>query len=133
MESRPFSVTLLAFGVLIIAGINLYRCVEALLQWRFLAELLPRLPLYQALSGAFWGLAGISTAWGLWRGAPWAARLAPYMAVAYTIYAWTDRVALRSGLQEYDLPFAAGSTILVLASTFWILSRSRVKSFFREN
>jgi len=55
------------------------------------------------------------------------------MAVAYTIYAWIDRVALRSGLQEYDLPFAAGSTILVLASTFWILSRSRVKSFFREN
>ena len=133
MASRPYSVTLLAFGVLIIAGINLYRCVEALLQWHFLAELLPTLPLYQALSGALWGLAGIPIAWGLRRGARWAARLTPYAAVTYTIYAWIDRLALRTGSQEYNLPFAVGTTILVLASTFWILSRPRVKSFFREN
>jgi hypothetical protein len=130
---RPFSVTLLAFGVLIIAGINLYRCVAALLQWRFLTELLPTLPLYQALSGAFWGLAGIPIAWGLWRGVRRAARLTPYAAVAYTIYAWIDRLALRTGLQEYNLPFAVGTTIVALASTFWILSRTKVKSFFREN
>lgn len=116
-----------------IAGINLYRCAEALLQWRFLANLLPTLPIYQMLSGAFWGLAGIPIVWGLWRGARWAARLTPYVAIAYTIYAWIDRLALRTGLQEYDLPFTVGTTILVLASTFWILSRPKVKSFFREN
>ena len=133
MKSRPFSVTLLVFGVLIIAGTNLYRCVEALLQWRFLAELLPTLPLYQSLSGAFWGLAGIPIAWGLWRGARRAARLTPYAAITYAIYAWIDRLALRTGLQGYDLPFAAGTTIVVLASMFYILSRPRVKSFFREN
>jgi hypothetical protein len=133
VESRPFSVTLLAFGVLIIAGINLYRCVGALLHWRFLAELLPALPFYQVLSGAFWGLAGVPIVWGLWRGARWAARLTPYASVTYTTYAWIDRLALRTGLQGHDLPFAVVATIVVLASTFWILSRPRVKSFFREN
>ncbi len=130
---RPFSVTLLAFGVLIIAGINLYRCVEALLQWRFLAELLPALPLYQVLSGAFWALAGIPIVWGLWHGARWAARLTIYTSLIYTAYVWIDRLALRIGLEAYDLPFAVGITVLLLACIIWILSRPRVKSFFREN
>ena len=133
MESRPFSVTLLAFGVLIIAGINLYRCVEALLQWRFLAELLPALPQYQMLSGIFWGLAGIPIAWGLWRGARWAARLTPFASITFTIYAWIDRLVLRTGLEEYNLPFAVGTTVVLLSSMYWILTRPRVKSFFREN
>jgi hypothetical protein len=131
--SRPFSVTLLAFGVLIIAGINLYRCVEALLQWRFLAELLLALPMYQMVSGIVWGLAGIPIAWGLWQGTRWAARLTPYATIAYVLYVWIDRLVLRTGLEAYDLPFALGITVVLLASIYWILSRQRVKSFFREN
>jgi hypothetical protein len=123
----------LVFGVLIIAGINLYRCVQALLQWRFLAELLLALPLYQVLSGIVWGLAGIPIAWGLWRGVRWAARLVPYTSVTYTIYAWIDRLLLRRGLEPYDLPFAIGITVILLAFVFLILSRPKVKSFFREN
>ena len=133
LHSRPFGVTLLVFGVLIIAGINLYRCVQALLQWRFLSELLPTLPLYQVLSGIVWGLAGIPMAWGLWRGARWATRILPYASLAYTIYAWIDRLLLRRGLEVYDLPFSIGTTVVLLASIFLILSRPRVKSFFREN
>lgn len=133
LHSRPFSVTLLAFGVLIIAGINLYRCVQALLQWRFLAELLPTLPLYQVLSGIVWGLAGIPMAWGLWRGARWSARLMPYASVTYTIYVWIDRLLLRRGLEGYDLPFAIGTTVILLAFILLTLSRPKVKSFFREN
>ncbi len=44
-----------------------------------------------------------------------------------------DRLALRIGLEAYDLPFAVGITVLLLACIIWILSRPRVKSFFREN
>ncbi len=133
MKSRPFGVTLLSFGVLIIAGINLYRCVEALLQWQFLAELFPALPVYQMLSGIIWGLAGIPIAWGLWRGTSWAARLTPFATIAYILYAWIDRLVLRTGLEAYNLPFELGLTVILLASIYWILSRPKVKSFFREN
>jgi hypothetical protein len=107
--------------------------MQALNQWRFLAELLPTLPVYQGLSGIVWGAAGVPIAWGLWHGARWAARLMPSAAVIYTVYAWIDRLLLRRGLEEYALPFAIGTTVILLASIFLILSRPRVKSFFREN
>ena len=131
-SSRPFSVTLLAFGVLIIAGINLYRGIQAAIEWQFLAGLLPALPLYQALSGFFWCLVGLPLAWGLWRGARRAARLVPYAVMAYLLYVWLDRLLLRKDLESASLPFALGLTSLLLFLVFWILSRPRAKYFFRE-
>jgi len=116
-----------------IAGINLYRCLEALLQWRFLAELLPALPFYQMVSGIGWSIAGIPIAWGLWRGARWAARLTPYASITYILYAWIDRLVLRASLEAYNLPFALGITVVLLTSILWIVSRPRAKSFFMEN
>jgi len=130
--SRPFSVTLLALGVLTIAGINLYRWIEAILQWRFLAGLLPALPSYLLLSGLFWSLVGFPLTWMLWRGHRRAARLAIWGALAYTIYYWLDRLLARQASAFDNLPFTLGFTVLVLALVLWTVSRPNARAFFRK-
>lgn len=128
--SRPFSVTLLVFGVLIIAGINLYRCIQAIVQWRFLAGLLPALPSYLMLSGLFWSLMGFPLAWRLWRGHHKAARLTLWFVLVYIIYYWLDRLLLRQGSAHDNLPFTLGLTVLVVIFIVWTLTRPGTKAFF---
>jgi hypothetical protein len=126
------SVTLLAFGVLIIAGINLVRLGQAIKQWQFIGELYPALPYYQALSGLFWSLAGFPLAWGLWRGSYQATRLVRWAALAYTIYFWLDRSLLRSGLEPTNLPFTLAANALLLVFVFWSVLSANVRVFFQH-
>jgi len=129
---HPFSVTLVALGVLILAGINLLRFIEALRQWQFLSTLLPISPLYLALSGLAWGGLGLSIVWGLWSGFRWAARALRWAALAYTLYYWIDRLTLSSPVAETNWLFAAVTNALILSLIFWILSRRKAKVFFGE-
>lgn len=130
---RPFGVTLLALGVLILAGINLDRFIEAIRLWEYLSQLLPVSPLYLAVTGLVWGLAGIPIALGLWRGWRWAPRLTRLGVLAYLLYYWVDRLSIenQSG-QSVNLPFAAGATLVILVYVFWLLSLRKVKNFFGE-
>jgi hypothetical protein len=129
---RPLSVTLLAFGVLIIAGINWIRIWQAIRQWQFIAELYPALPYYQAFSGFVWSLVGFPLAWGLWRGSKRAYHWIRWAALAYTIYLWLDRLLLRKGLELANLPFSLAANALLLVSVFWVVSRSRVRTYFQQ-
>ena len=130
--SPPAGVTLIACGVLTIAGFHLIRCLQAALQWRFLATLLPGLPLYQGLSGLFWAAARLPLAWGLWRGAPWAARWMRRATVIYVLYYWLDRLILRTGLEHADLPFTLILTILLASFVLWGLSTTQFRLHFLE-
>lgn len=130
---RPFLVTLLAGLVLIMASTNLVRFVEALSQWEFLSSL-PRVsPAYLVISGLFWFLIGFPLAWGLWRGHPQAPKATRIVALAYTAYYWLDRALLANvGVGQFNLPFAAGLTILLLILIFWMLARTASKVYFGE-
>jgi len=126
------SVTLLAFGVLIIAGINWVRLWQAIDQWQFIGELYPALPYYQALSGLFWSLAGFPLAWGLWHGSDRAAHWIRWVALAYTIYIWLDRLILRRGVELTNLFFTLSANALILITVIWIMSRPNVRAFFQQ-
>ncbi len=130
--SRPRSVTLLALGVLSITGLSLARFVGSLRQWDFLIEILPFSPLYPALTGLFWSLVGLPLAWGLWRGAVWSPILAKLAVPCYTFYDWFDRLVMASPAARMNWPFILGLNLLVLAYTFWTLSRPSSKAFFGE-
>jgi len=131
--SRPKSVTLLAGVVLILAGLNIVRLIQSLLQWDFLRALLPVSPVYLAVSGLVWGLAGLVLFVGLWLGQPWAPGLARWGSLVFFFYHWLDRLLFENpATWRFKTSFYIGVTVLTLGLVFWILSRSKVKSFFRR-
>ena len=134
---RPFSVTLLAVGVLTTAGIHLIRLLQAIQNWDFLAELPGVSPLYLALTGFFWAAAGFPLGLALLYGAPGAPAVARLMAAVYTIYYWSGRflAAYAAGSIQaagFAWGFAALLTVIFLGLFYWILSRPKAKAYFRR-
>jgi hypothetical protein len=131
---RPKSVTMLAVMVLILAGLNLDRLIQSLLQWNFLQALLPISPVFLAASGLVWGAAALVLFVGLWSGRSWAHGLARWGSLAFFLYHWLDRLLLENPVTwRFKTPFFIGLTVLTLGLVFWILSRPKVKSFFRRS
>jgi hypothetical protein len=140
---RPFSVTLLAVGVIIIGALSLARFGLALRYWEYLDTLTTVSPWYLALSGLVWGLAGLPLAWGLLRGKAWSPRLMRAMALTYATYFWLDQVFLQDhplsaaeGGARLLLPgnwtFEAGLTVVLLAFTVWTLNRRATQLYCGE-
>ena len=130
---RPFSVTLLALGVLTLGGLNLVRFIQSILHWGFLSRLLPFSPLYVALSGLIWAIAGFALAWGLWRGRIWAPQASRWATLVYLLYTWLNRLLYANpASRNTDLPFIAVLNLLLVAFIFWVLSRRKAKDFFGD-
>jgi hypothetical protein len=139
--SRPSSVTILALGVLIIAGINLIRLILSIKYWNFLTSWPGISPLYTTLTGLIWAFLCSLLFWGLWTAKKWVPQLMQAVALTYALYYWLDHVFLMghptsgvAGAQRIFLPvnwrFAAGLTVICLAFTAWTLQRSKVKMYF---
>ncbi len=130
---RPFSVTLLAIMVLIITGIYLIRFVQTLQLWDFLSGLPDVSPVYLAITGLFWTLAGLLLVWGLWRGRPGTPRATRIAVLAFTLYYWLNRLLLANASEDFvNWPFTAAGIIILITICFWILSRPKVRTFFGE-
>jgi len=140
-NKRPWSVTLLALGVLIITVINLTRLVLSIRYWGFLNSLPGVSPFYLAITGLIWTVAGSFLFWGLWRAKIWAPRLMQAVALTYALYYWLDLIFLKdhpvsgaTGVIRVLLPdnwqFSAGVTVVCLAYMVWTLGRSKVKAYF---
>lgn len=129
---RPFSVTLLAFGVLTIAGLNLTRFIEAIILRGFLAEF-PAVPvLYLALSGLFWGSTAVPLGYGLWTGRRWARNYMIIYALGYSAFFWVDRLFSGRRTITRNFPFVLGANLILLLITWWIISRRTGRAFFGE-
>ncbi len=132
-KSRPFLVWLAVLTALGFAAFNLARAVQAVWLWRILQVVLLVHPAYPLVSGLAWMLIGFGLALGLWMGWPNARRWALPIALAYSLYAWIDRLAL-PGYPERNLnwPFWAVVNGLALALVVWISRRRSVKTFFGD-
>jgi K+-sensing histidine kinase KdpD len=129
---RPFSVTLLAIGVLIFAGINLIRLVASLQQREFLAGLLPVSPLYFSISGLIWLVVASILAAGLWLGRRWAVRATLVGILAYSLYYWLDRLLLAAEKPGYNWLFSVVINLSLLGIVYWVLNNRKAKIFFGE-
>jgi len=131
---RPKSVTWLAVAVLMLTGIQLIRFAIAIRNWDYLlSQRLPVSPLFFAISGMIWGLVGLGICWGLWRGTGWAVRYTQLAVIGFAIYYWADKLFLMiDPLRNTSFPFAIGMTLILLATTLWIISRPKAQLFFGE-
>lgn len=138
---RPWSVTLLTLGVLIITVINLTRFILSLRYWSFLASQPGISPIYLAATGLIWTIASFPLVWGLWRSKNWAPGLMQAEALTYALYYWLDLLFLKNhpvsgatGAFRAILPtnwqFSAGVTVVCLAYMVWTLRRPKVKAYF---
>ena len=132
---RPFSVTVLAWVVLIMALLGWLRLFEVLRQWQFLQNLTPVPPVfYLAITGLVWGLCGTALLWGLFLGRVWAPRLMRVAGLFYTFYYWLDRLLVANPAYiNTRWPFALALNITLLLFAFWVLARPKTKLFFQRN
>ena len=131
-KSRPCSVTLLALVVLMFAGLNLERLVQAIWQWEFLNKILPISPLYLALSGLIWALIGFTLAFLLWVGASFAPRFTYITAFIYTMYYWFNRLILFDREWLVNWLFVTIINIISIVTICWIFSQRKTKTYFGE-
>ncbi len=133
-RKRPFSVTLLAVGVLIFTVLNWLRLIESIRQWDLLVSYpISVSPLYLAVSGACWGLAGLPLVWGLYFGCAWVLLPAKIAVPFYGAYYWIDKLWLaQPAAIATRWPFMAAVTLAALAFTFWTLTRPKARQFFRQ-
>jgi hypothetical protein len=138
---RPWGVTLLALGVLIITVINLIRFILSIRYWDFPSSRLGISPIYLTLTGFIWSVAGVFLIWGLRKARTWAPKLMQAVALTYALYYWLDHIFLMehsvsgaTGAIRVLLPsnwqFSAGITVVSLAYMVWTLNRLKVKAYF---
>ncbi len=133
---RPFSVTLLALGVLSNASLNTARLVLAVNQWSFISGLPGASPAYLAATGLVWALAAWPLGWGLWSGKRWAARFGQVFAAAFAIYFWAEQLFLFAA-KPLSWPengyFLLIVTIGLLGFVFRCTTSAKSKRFFGVN
>ena len=129
-------VTLLACGVLILAGYHLIRLLAALLNWQQLTPYyLPGSLWYLAISALIWFAVWLPTGLGLWTGVPWASWSIQALTPVYILLHWLERLYLldSAGSLGINWPFTLIVSILALVLPYLILNRERSKLFFRSS
>ncbi len=129
-------VTLLASGVLILAGYHLIRLLAALLNWQQLSPYyLPGSLWYLTISALIWFAVWLPTGLGLWTGTPWASWSIQALTPVYILLHWLERLYLldSAGSLGANWHFTLIVSILALVLPYLILNRERSKLFFRSS
>ncbi len=134
---RPFGVTILALGVLIIAVGNLIRLVQVVLNWSFLVSLPNISRFYMAITGAIAAGSGFLLVYFLWTGNRAGPKALWIFAPAYTLYFWFDRTLIAKDVVQLrsssPLLFYIGITAISLALMIWVVTRPKTKAYFGES
>src|SRR6185503_11401449 len=96
-RKRPFSVTLLLWLVLSLSAWGAVRLLATLRWWNVLDEFEARLsPLYLAMTGAGWMVAGALLLWGLFRGGLWISPAILVSILVWIVQYWIERMFFES-------------------------------------
>jgi hypothetical protein len=135
-KRRPFSVTLLSLGVLIIVILNLIRFVEVFRQWTFLEGLPGVSPLYIFTTGLIWTIIWTISLIGLWFGIRRAPLFTLIAALFYAVYYWFDLVAVAQISLTTDSgtawAFRLLFTFLLLGLTIYLSHNRKARAYFRR-
>lgn len=116
--------TLIVWGVL--------RSFAALHWWDILVEFDSSLgPLYLALTGAGWSVAGCVLLWSTFTGRLWAPPAILISAIIWLLEYWLERTVFQA--PRADLPFALIGTVLILSITLAITRHKGTREFFTRS
>ncbi len=113
---RPLSIVVLLVAFLLISLSGWTRMLYSILNWYWLnyAGVKPG-PLYQAVTGGVWGLAGLVALVWLWRRLPGFRLAGSAAAIFLALIYWADRLIFaNSGTGGQNTIFAAAVTIMGL-------------------
>ena len=128
---RPFAVTTLLFMVLCLTVWNAIRLYAAVSDWDALAEFSPRPgPIYIAATASFWALSGLVLFNFLRRPGARAPRLAAIYLLAYTIWAWMDRLLLQQPHPNW--PFALSLTLVFVIFFSLLLFDRTLRNYYQQ-
>lgn len=132
--SRPWSVTITAVGVFILAAFYITRVAGVLRRWDFYAQvLLPYANVYLLVSGILWGAAALILTFGLWTGRGWALKALKVGVGLYFLYDWIDRLVITQlNAQAINWLFILMIEGIIFAWLLLNFSRPTVKQFFGE-
>lgn len=134
MRKRSLPVTLLILSVLSLTVWNAIRFGTALAQWATLTEFArPPGPLYFALTGLFWTVAGATVTFGLWLGRKWARPLSGLAGSGYVVYYWLDRLLVQNNVPaRSNWPFMAFISLIWLTLFMAMLFLPKNPDFFER-
>ncbi len=127
---RPIRISFLAICVLWFTGVNGLRLGEAIYFWKTLEEYRAS-PLYISLSGGLWLIIGLTLAWGLWQGKPWARIAGTCGIILYTFWYWFDRLVLE--VPHANWPFVLIANIILLLILFILLFSQKSSLFYKRD
>jgi len=113
---RPWTLAILCIVFLLFAFNGFLRCGQALANWDILqsAGLRPG-PGYLVLTGAVYGLSGLTVVLGLWFGWRKTGRLGRGLAFFYFAWFWIDKMLIsQNPASKINWPFAAIVSLLIL-------------------
>jgi hypothetical protein len=132
---RPWQITLLSWVYLLISGFHLLRFVLVLGKIDLLRRLALEIsPLYLAVDGLIWGLAGLILALGLRQGKSWSPRAVVVLSLVYTLAFWVDRIWIAEpGSFSVRWPINLFLTIISLGLMMLTLVQKSSQEFFLTN
>jgi hypothetical protein len=125
-SKRSLFLTALFVAFLIQSWMGWLRLFASLNQWGLLTSYGAHPgPLYLAISGGAWGMAGLAAALGLWFRWRWAAWAVRVIVIVSSAWYWVDRIVLGVSPERLtNTPFAAVINLLAILFTFAVLSIS---------
>lgn len=132
---RPFVIILMCLVFLLWTGLGWLRFSRLLVDQGLIQSILPTgFYWYLLFSGLAWGLIGLPTLWGLWRGSVWMGKILWIAALFYPLHYWIERLFLwQDPNAQGNWPFMLLLTVLWLGLAFWALLSVRIKHYFDQN
>lgn len=129
---RPFLVTILAVGVLILSIVFLAGSLRALHMSRYPDLYISNVFLtYMISRGIFFAALGFISAWGLLRGSRWAPIVTLAAVGLFILFYWIEWFFLIDpGNRASNYPFMILLSVIVLLFSFFILFRSNNRDYF---
>jgi hypothetical protein len=134
-NKRPTGITLISILFLLVSLFHLLKLVQTIRQWDMLSNLpLTISPLYLAVDGLIWWIAGMSLAAGLWFGKPLARIFSQGISILYSLVFWIDILWIAEPeVIAGRWPFNLVLTAVGLGAILVILNQRSARTYFEKN